>query len=133
MTLNEIVNNFIANINEEYTAIEGTCFEVDFMEYVINYTANNEADNFSADFMARFPVATGLNPFTLSLLHEVGHLETEDEIIDDTEERNAITDPAEYFNLWNEVIATEWAGYFIEDNFDEVAEFDQAIAELMGA
>lgn len=129
MTLNEKVNNFIASINEEYTAEESNIFEVDFEDYIINYATENEVDDFYNNFVERFPLAGNFAPFVLSLLHEVGHLETEDDIIDDTEERNAITTTAEYFNLYNEAIATDWAGFFIEDNFELVAEFNEAIAE----
>jgi hypothetical protein len=131
MTLNEMVNNFIANINEEYIAEENEAFEVDFNEYEILYAVENEADDFFANFVERFPLVANLNPFVASLLHEVGHLETEDEIIDDTEERANITNTAEYFALWNETIATDWAGFFIEDNFEMVAEFNEAIAEYL--
>jgi len=129
MTLNEMVNNFIANINEEYVAIESDTFEVNFNDYEINYAVENEADDFYNNFVERFPLASNFTPFTLSLLHEVGHLETEDEIIDDTEERNAITNTADYFNLWNEAIATDWAGFFIEDNYELVEEFNNAVLE----
>lgn len=129
MTLNEMVNNFIANINEEYVAIESDTFEVNFNDYEINYAVENEVDDFYNNFVERFPLASNFAPFVLSLLHEVGHLETEDDIIDDTEERNAITNTADYFNLYNEAIATDWAGFFIEDNFELVAEFNEAIAE----
>lgn len=131
MTLNEMVNNFIANINEEYIAVENDFFEVNFEDYEINYAVENEVDDFFNNFVERFPLAGNFAPFVLSLLHEVGHLETEDDIIDDTDERNAITDTAEYFNLYNEVIATDWAGFFIEDNFDLVAEFNEALAEVL--
>lgn len=129
MTLNEMVNNFIANINEEYVAIESDTFEVNFNDYEINYAVENEADDFYNNFVERFPLASNFAPFTLSLLHEVGHLETEDEIIDDTEERNEITNTADYFNLWNEAIATDWAGFFIEDNYELVEEFNNAVVE----
>ena len=129
MTLNEMVNNFIANINEEYVAIESDTFEVNFNDYEINYAVENEVDDFYNNFVERFPLASNFAPFVLSFLHEVGHLETEDDIIDDTEERNAITNTADYFNLYNEAIATDWAGFFIEDNFELVAEFNEAIAE----
>lgn len=131
MTLNEMVNNFIANINEEYIAVENDFFEVNFEDYEINYAVENVEDDFFNNFVERFPLAGNFAPFVLSLLHEVGHLETEDDIIDDTDERNAITDTAEYFNLYNEVIATDWAGFFIEDNFDLVAEFNEALAEVL--
>ncbi len=129
MTLNEMINNFIANINEEYIAVESDTFEVNFNDYEINYAVENEVDDFYNNFVERFPLAGNFAPFVLSLLHEVGHLETEDDIIDDTEERNAITNTADYFNLYNEAIATDWAGFFIEDNFELVAEFNEAIAE----
>lgn len=131
MTLNEMVNNFIANINEEYIAVENDFFEVNFEDYEINYAVENEVDDFFNNFVERFPLAGNFAPFVLSLLHEVGHLETEDDIIDDTDERNAITNTADYFNLYNEAIATDWAGFFIEDNFELVAEFNEALAEVL--
>jgi hypothetical protein len=47
--------------------------------------------------------------------------------VDDIEERNAITTEAEYFALYNETIATDWAGFFIEDNYTTVMQFDNIV------
>jgi hypothetical protein len=132
MSIFETVNRFIWTINEEYIASEGECFEAEMFEDTIVYNPHDNArDEFTEDFIERYPIAESLEPFTMALLHEVGHLETEDEIIDDTDERNAIEDIHEYLNLFNERIATDWAGWYIEENFETVVQFNNTIKEIL--
>lgn len=125
--LHSAINELLEQIDEEYSAIQGDIFEADTEEDAIYFTLENTKDAFYNDFINRFPMASAFEPFTLSVLHEIGHLETEDDIIDDTEERDAITTEEQYFKLYNEAIATDWAGFFIEDNFDMVAQFDNIV------
>ena len=125
--LHSAINNLLAEIDEEYDAIQGDTFEADTEEDAIYFALTNERDAFYEDFINRFPLANTFEPFTLSVLHEIGHLETEAEAVDDIEERNAITTDKEYFALYNEAIATDWAGFYIEDNYTTVLQFDNIV------
>lgn len=127
MILHSAINNLLEQINEDYTAIQSDIFEADTEEDAIYFALENIQDAFYDDFINRFPVASAFEPFTLSVLHEIGHLETEGDTIDDIEERNAITTATEYFALYNETIATDWAGFFIEDNYTTVLQFDSIV------
>ena len=60
-------------------------------------------------------------------MHELGHLETEWDMVDDTEERNKITDNATYFQLYNERIATDWAGEYLTDHKAEMQMLERQI------
>jgi hypothetical protein len=65
-------------------------------------------------------------------LHEVGHLETENEMEDDVDIRNnEIMTNEEYFNLFNERIATDWAGYWIEKNFQKAINLDDTFRNAL--
>ena len=127
--IHSALNNLLEQIDEEYSAIQGDTFEADTEEDTIYFALTNERDAFYEDFTSRFPLASAFEPFTLSVLHEIGHLETEAEAVDDIDERNAITTEAEYFALYNEAIATDWAGFFIEDNYETVLQFDNIVKE----
>ena len=127
--IHSALNNLLEQIDEEYSAIQGDTFEADTEEDTIYFALTNERDAFYEDFTSRFLLASAFEPFTLSVLHEIGHLETEAEAVDDIDERNAITTEAEYFALYNEAIATDWAGFFIEDNYETVLQFDNIVKE----
>ena len=119
--INALVNTFlVTEIDDDYCAVMGTDFEARNDENCIVWSAiysDRGGEAFRNDFIKRFPVAKDLDTFTLSVLHEIGHLETEDEMVDDTKQRNRknLTNE-QYFRLHNEYIATEWAGYWLEDN-----------------
>lgn len=127
--LHSAINNLLEQVNEEYSAIQSDTFEADIEDDTIYFALENIQDAFYEDFTSRYPMASAFEPFTLSVLHEIGHLETEDDTIDDIEERNAITTATEYFALYNETIATDWAGFFIEDNYTTVMQFDSIVKE----
>ena len=128
--IHSALNNLLEQIDEEYSAIQGDTFEADTEEDTIYFTLQNIKDAFYEDFTNRYPLASAFEPFTLSVLHEIGHLETEAEAMDDIEERNAITTEAEYFALYNEAIATDWAGFYIEDNYTTVLQFDSIVKTI---
>jgi hypothetical protein len=126
--IDDIVKHFVQSINEEYDCAMG----LDFMAQLDNdivvwsiLTLEKSGEAFYNNFVSRFPKAKGFSLFTLSVLHEVGHLETENEMEDDVDIRNnEIMTNEEYFNLFNERIATDWAGYWIEKNFQKAISLD---------
>lgn len=103
----------------------------------INYSivlSQKETKWFCEDFVRRYPAAKGLDAFTLSFLHELGHIVTWDDMIDDSKERATLFTAAsdyesniKYFNLYNERLATDWAGTFITENPTYVRDFEAHI------
>ena len=127
---NKIVNEIVAEFDMEYSAYLGEEFSVDIISNKVSYALvvpEQSTENFVADFVSRFPLAKNYNPFFLSLLHEIGHLETIDEMVDDIADRETIDDDFEYFNLFNERIATDWAGCWLQDNEKLAEKFNERI------
>lgn len=126
--INALVREFVKSIDEDYDARMGKDFAAvlnkDIVEWSIIYVETGGC-SFYENFVSRYPKAKALRLFTLSILHEVGHLETEWEMEDDLEERNTITDDEDYFNLFNEYIATEWAGEWVNDNLEKAIALDE--------
>lgn len=130
--INDTINLFVKSIDPEYSA----CFAEDFMadldtdtvEWALTYVESG-GEAFYNHFVKRFPFAAQYSFFLLCLLHEVGHLETEWDMDDDTDFRNnAHVTTEDYFNLHNEYIATQWAGEWLEDN-PEAAKALQAVLD----
>lgn len=103
----------------------------------INYSivlSPKETKWFCEDFIRRYPAAKGLDAFTLSFLHELGHIVTWDDMIDDCAERVALAKKKSnyetnmaYFKLYNERLATDWAGTFITENPTYIRDFEATI------
>lgn len=129
--INNVINTFIkTSINEEYQAFMGSNFCAHLDDNKIEWTllyADEDGKAFYDNFVSRFPIANKLGLFTVSVLHEIGHFETEDEIEDDTDLRNLELTNEEYFNLFNERIATEWAGNWIMENTNLATAFDREV------
>ena len=76
-----------------------------------------------------------LNPMTCSLLHEIGHLETEELMVMihnyamsmKTQTRVRKNLLKRYCELYNEQIATQWAIFYILDNKEQVKEWDKRL------
>ena len=133
-TINNAIYDFITEFNEDYDCEAG----LDFCAYplagdiewsLIYEDSGGKA--FYKNFVERFPKANGFGLFTLSLLHEIGHLETVSEYINDKEERSNTKKCADYFKLHNEVIATNWAGKWINNNYDYAVGVDYYFTELL--
>lgn len=125
-----LLNNFVQMFDEEYTVELHTKFDANNMTEVIGYAVvvpESETEAFVTDFIKRFPSCKCFHSFTLSIMHELGHLETEWDMVDDTEERNTITDNETYFNLYNERIATDWAGEYLTENKEEMLMLERQI------
>jgi hypothetical protein len=113
---------------------EGLLSDADNIADVIGYTVvmpSDSVDEFTADFVRRFPACKCFHPFTLSFMHELGHLETEWDMVDDTEERNRITDNATYFKLHNERIATDWAGDYLTEHTAEMLIIERQVLTML--
>lgn len=132
--INNTIQSFITTINKEYKCEMGTDFCVYMDTNIINWSifyADENGTNFYNDFVKRFPVAKDLDLFTLSILHEVGHLETEEDMEDDTKiDTDSLTDE-EYFNLHNEKIATNWAGEWIEKNHNKAKQINDTFMNIL--
>lgn len=96
--------------------------------------SQKETKWFCEDFVRRYPAAKGFDAFTLSFLHELGHIVTWDDMIDDADERMALAEKDSdfannlaYFNLYNERLATDWAGHFLTDNVAAMRMWERTI------
>lgn len=135
----------IQNIVEEFLSpFELTCgFSDDFAYYPIhNYvtvslvTIDRSSKNFLSFVQHEFKDVTA-DVFLWSLLHEVGHHETWDELTDEEiiiskemkdsieENENIDKDVKDkiYFNIPDEYAATEWAANYMIEHSQEVKEF----------
>lgn len=124
------LNAFVRSFDEEYSCVLAPAFEADMTNDIIFYSCfTTEANNvaFREDFIRRFPACADFDIFTLSFLHELGHLETEWDMIDDREQRQAIKDNESYFALYNEQIATDWAGEYLTANHDTMKAWENKI------
>lgn len=130
-----LINKIVKEFDEEYSASLNEKFSADIISNEISYAIavkEESTDNFVKNFVERFSCAEKYNPFLLSILHEIGHLETIDEMVDDILERNSdtITDE-EYFNLHNEKIATDWVGFWLEDNEELAKKYNTEIEKSL--
>lgn len=134
----DILNRIAKTFDDEYEVDEGEEFSATFSTKLITYTL----DVFTADFYfiqdmyrrggTNMPL---LSNILCSFLHEIGHLETEDLIVNDIKQRNeysgdnySVLESFEsYCELYNERIATQWAIDYILSNRTVVCEWDKQI------
>jgi len=131
--VDNMINDFVKQFSADYSAELGSEFyaNMDLQKIVYPLLMGDKSSRiFHENFASRFPCAMQISTFTLSLLHEIGHLETESEMVDDTAERNEEMG-IEYFDLWNERIATDYAGFWLQDNFEKARKFDENLDELL--
>lgn len=137
--VNEILDN-IKNITNEFLAkfdLDGD-FDEEFGYYryeeLVTYTVvvTNRFDILFNEFVTKnFPDVTA-PIFLWSLLHEVGHAQTDNEIEDEIYDycinrkleldANNDDDVMAYFYLPDEFTATKWAYEYMRDNVSEVSE-----------
>lgn len=133
-----IVRNFVKDINEDYKVRYSVQFEADYYNNTVFITSkkNNELDILFNNFLEK-EFGIRCNIFLISLLHEIGHLETYDE--DEEEVRDVLYeilkmehDEGEsnveeynnmYFHIPAEYKATEWAVAYYLENKDKCDEF----------
>lgn len=134
--LTDALMAFAHTFNEEY-AVEFAnqfCADVDSdtIYYSILYSERG-GESFYNNFVRRFPACRGFSLFLLSFMHELGHLETEWDMDDDTEMRSKVTEDEDYYNLHNEFIATQWAGEWIETHLAAAREYDTKFTQILNA
>ena len=98
-----------------------------------NFEKYSHDKAFRKNFIARCPLARGFASITLTLLHELGHFETEDYISDEYDRDKALIEIRKrakeespnlsvdelnekyYFPLEDETLATDWAIEWLQD------------------
>ena len=132
--MNEKLNDFLARFEPDYQAEMGQEFmcllDCNTVQWSLIYV-DSAGEAFYHNFVKRFPLVKGFSLFTLSFLHELGHLETEWDAENDIEKRKTEMSNEEYFNLHNEFIATEWAGEWIETHYSEAQMFDNQLRKMI--
>lgn len=132
--INNIVDGFIKTFDTDYNSTVGqdfcTIVEDNTIEWTLVYVEKG-GKSFYENFVSRFPSADGFNLFTLSVLHELGHLETQEDMVDDVDERLAITNDYDYYALYNETIATDWAGWWIDSHYEDAIMIDTLFTTII--
>ena len=131
--INSTLNSMVKTFDENYSVIFSDKFAVDLVNEIITYAllVDSRNDKFYENFVSRFPCVKNFNLLLLSVLHEIGHLETQDEMENDTEIRNTELDEETYFNLFNEKIATDYAGFWVQDNFEIAKKYNDEIEKVL--
>ena len=134
--IDELVRGLVKSIDEDYECEIGSDFCVYLDEDLIHWSLlykDECGQAFYQNFIERFPRAKGFGLFTLSLLHELGHLETEWDMEDDSELDTDSLSNEDYFALHNEKIATDWAGEYLIQHYEDVFAFDELIEAYLQA
>lgn len=142
--INNTINEFLKPF--DLTAELGTDFDYCFFENKIHYTlvvGDLSSTLFMQNAEARFPDVHA-DVFLWSLLHEVGHNETIDDLEDETEDfcreiKNHLFDNnlsiesihEIYFNCPDEMAATDWAGEYLMNHSKEIAAFWNKLQPLI--
>ena len=132
---------FVQRFDDEWAVALGSDFDCVNDHCIIHYAIampDEGAITFQTDFIKRFPACFDFDVFTLSFLHEVGHCETEFDMVNDIKQRNLIqkmTDKAKafqaYYNLYNERTATDWAGNYLTAHHDEMKIWEEKILKKL--
>ena len=130
----ELLQNFVELIDDEIEIYKGSCYEVD-MDLKEIYLGSKRYDRISHFFMQHWKkeiAETPINWCILSILHEIGHLMTTTEELEDNRktldgiysfmfQEGAITETdyfKSYFDIPAERAATEWGINFYKNNVD---------------
>lgn len=148
--LKKLLKNFVNYVEEEIvpTFNEGEGY---FYETATNKINIDLTDNEDFGFMRhlkethKYKNADKISIIVWSILHEIGHYETEDEIEweDDFNDRAVLALTGEnvkyntkvqdmYFNLPSEFAATEWAIDWVKNNFKIAKEISKLVENLRG-
>lgn len=123
----KVANEFAALLEEEGITVAKTFSISDFYFISNMYRFDGGKD---------LPL---LHPFTWSFLHELGHLETSWNMVDDADIRERMMASPdsprdsfeEYCQLHNERLANDWARDFVATNKELARHFDRHITELI--
>lgn len=132
--IDDAVYDFLTEFDEDYECEMGAEFCAYPLDGIIEWSllyVEKGGREFYENFVSRFPKAEGFNIFTLSILHEIGHLETVAHYECDTEIRKRTFNSTDYFKLHNEVIATDWAGNWINNNYAYAYAINQYFTYLL--
>lgn len=137
MSKMKYIRDFIKNINSDYRVKYGNVFEVDIPEEKIFITLNKhkEEDEMVQKFLEK-EYGKRYNSFIIGLLHEVGHIETFEEDLDEERDlvygllkidfNNGSSDIEKfnnmYFRISAEYNATAWAVNYYETHLQECQE-----------
>lgn len=139
----KILNDFILEINPFYEVFEDEYFSSDWRNLeVYVYLGNKEleGDKEYLDFIKK-EYNFHPNNFIISLLHEIGHLETETEKLSNNRaieyatleyafENNIITKEElfnKYFKIEAEILATNWAVEYYKQNQEKINKIIQLL------
>ena len=137
MSKMKYIRDFIKNINPDYRVRYGNVFEVDIPEEKIFITLNKhkEEDEMVQKFLEK-EYGKRYNSFIIGLLHEVGHIETFEEDLDEERDfvysllkidfNNGRSDIEKfnnmYFRIHAEYNATDWDVNYYETHLQECQE-----------
>lgn len=133
-----IVKDFVKQINPDYRVKYSNQFECNPIEEIvyINFRHAEDANDLFSKFCQE-QFGKSYNAVLISLLHEIGHIETFDDDLDeergnryallqylwDNSDIDRETLHFEYFRLPSEIEATTWAVEFIENNAEMCENF----------
>lgn len=137
--ITDILNKYLSRF--ELTADMDTDFGYYYTDNLVTYSLldiPSASESFLLDAESRFPLVHA--PFFIwGLMHEVGHHESYDDLTDEEiEESNLIKKQcyAEdnkllYYTAPDEYAATEWAGNYIMEHSDEIAELWNSVSDII--
>lgn len=144
--INEYLENWLHNNDFDCSVRMGTDFSFWTDEDVIQYALviTDHHMNLFEKVVEELGINYICDNFILSFFHELGHFETIWEIDDDVyeesqrrklnlESRSVYTDAdyVEYYHLPEEIVATEWAVNYINNNPNKIAEFWGGLQPLL--
>lgn len=127
MKKEQIIKSFIQEVTNHKWIVKKSfqwCINLKDTLYYAEDEETESAQAFRMDFLVRCPIAANHLDITLSILHEIGHYMTRDEmdyIYPDTYTYN------EYFAAHDEMIATNWAINYIINNEERVKNFEKLL------
>ncbi len=139
----KIANSLLLEINDDYEEIEvDTCFYAYpvLKSIFVSFDCEEleEGSEFIVDFRNRLGKEFNVSTFLISLLHECGHCETWFKTTRKQEKYNqkikrwiekGKRSSLDYFKLADERRATNWAIYFIRNNYELIKMYDKKIKE----
>lgn len=148
--LKKLLRNFVKEVDEEISPIfiEGEGYYFETTTNKINIDLSDTEDyGFMRHLKEKhhYDCADTISIIIWSILHEIGHYNTENEIDweDDFEDRFALACTNSdvrynkkvqdmYFDLPSEFAATEWAIDYVKDNFENIMRISKLIENLKG-
>lgn len=139
----KVINNFLKDINPNYSCYEDNIFSSLWStgEIWVNFnTTVTESDLYFINYIYnKYQIEP--NCFLISMLHEIGHLETETQDLSDERaityavieyayDNNLITKNElfnKYFDIPAETLATEWAVNYYKNNKEKCEKLIQML------